>query len=56
MSFVLFSHYNLILATDFEQMDIAAKEKAMGSCDHYVDMMYSFPHAFTSLYEGENCY
>ncbi|KAI3472121.1 hypothetical protein Pfo_029609, partial [Paulownia fortunei] len=31
-------------------MDIAAKEEAMGSSDFYVDMMYSFPHAFTSLY------
>ncbi|KAL0359396.1 UNVERIFIED_CONTAM: DNA (cytosine-5)-methyltransferase CMT3 [Sesamum angustifolium] len=45
----------LILATNFEQMDIAAKEKAKNSCDLYVDMMYTFPHAFTSLYiDNEN--
>ncbi|KAL0405037.1 UNVERIFIED_CONTAM: putative DNA (cytosine-5)-methyltransferase CMT1 [Sesamum radiatum] len=31
-------------------MDVAAKEKAKNSCDLYVDMMYTFPHAFTSLY------
>ncbi|KAL6555477.1 Alpha-1,3-mannosyltransferase cmt1 [Orobanche gracilis] len=31
-------------------MDIVAKEKAKGSCDFYVDMMYSFPHAFTNFY------
>ncbi|PIN07174.1 DNA (cytosine-5-)-methyltransferase [Handroanthus impetiginosus] len=30
-------------------MDIAKKEAAKDSCDLYVDMMYSFPHAFTSL-------
>ncbi|KAL0452931.1 UNVERIFIED_CONTAM: DNA (cytosine-5)-methyltransferase CMT3 [Sesamum latifolium] len=36
-------------------MDIAAKEKAKNSCDLYVDMMYTFPHAFTSLYtDNEN--
>ncbi|KAL3824717.1 hypothetical protein ACJIZ3_020746 [Penstemon smallii] len=31
-------------------MDIAAKEKALQSCDFYVDMSYTFPHAFTSLF------
>ncbi|KAK4404980.1 DNA (cytosine-5)-methyltransferase CMT1 [Sesamum angolense] len=36
-------------------MDTAAKEKAKNSCDLYVDMMYTFPHAFTSLYiDNEN--
>lgn len=34
-------------------MDMAEKEKLKGSCDFYIDMMYTFPHAFTSLSGGE---
>ncbi|KAH6767896.1 hypothetical protein C2S52_018879 [Perilla frutescens var. hirtella] len=30
-------------------MSAVARENAMASCDLYVDMMYSFPHAFTSF-------
>ncbi|KAL0383791.1 UNVERIFIED_CONTAM: DNA (cytosine-5)-methyltransferase CMT3 [Sesamum calycinum] len=37
-----------IRINQLEQMDIAAKEKAKNSCDLYVDMMYTFPHAFTN--------
>ncbi|GFP90714.1 DNA (cytosine-5)-methyltransferase cmt3 [Phtheirospermum japonicum] len=33
-----------------DTMDLAEREKAKGSCELYVDMMYSFPHAFTNFY------
>ncbi|KAL1550055.1 Alpha-1,3-mannosyltransferase cmt1 [Salvia divinorum] len=31
-----------------------AREKSMASCDHYVDTMYTFPHAFSSLSKDIN--
>ncbi|KAL3621681.1 hypothetical protein CASFOL_034463 [Castilleja foliolosa] len=33
-----------------KEMDHDAKEAAKKSCELYVDMMYSFPHAFTKFY------